>query len=303
MSLKSSAPMFDDHPLRPRLVAIFDDLNQPARSAQGIIDLKRLVDDEGDVLFHRDHVHNRQSTALHAWLTHSLKLLVSKPEHRLTAVEAMDVLMKVEYCEMSKRVELFYEQLTIALIETAATGKQQSSTQCIEVARVWGLVVEYGTGTGLLSAHVAQQLKECEEWLIMDKLVSRRHVACLMIRQMILKVSSLVFSRLPVLIDRELWSALRDPSPDTRASAAETLKSATLLLVTSVHPITDKVLESVFKTNHKTLQQKGKEVQHGALLALIHMLEALELVIPNSPGRLEVVAASVREMWKYCVTH
>ena len=290
------------HPLLPRLTPIFEELATPAKCEEGAYKLNRLIEDEGDILFHRDNAQNQHSKFLQSWLLDRLGAMCAKPDTRPGGVLAIAALMDVEFCDMTLRVETFWNLLTKAVLDSAPSGKGGLATlQNLQpqqtAARVWGMLV--ASGYSFLTDKVSRHVEQCMEWLVVENLYDRKYVSCLFLQELTRKQPGAILYKLDNIF-REIWRALRDPNDTTRVCAAATLKQAIDVAVSSSGVGgCSKWVDPLMLTVIKSLTLRQKEGQHGGILAFNALLESCVDAQATTP--VEVNAAVLRDAWKICV--
>ena len=281
----------EGHPLHQQLEQVFALLGSAdaAKEKEGSHILRNLVEEEGEILFHRSHALNVQSKALKVYLTEHLRALFSNPSTRLGGVYAVDALMNVEYCELHVRTTQFFNLLTKAVTD--------SSRASVEAARAWGSLL---SRSALAAEVVEAQAQQVIEWLSIDSKSSRKLVACLFLTEMTKHAPTQVTSRIEQLL-QGLWWPLKDPVEETRLAGAETLKSVLFLAMKSPSVVRDAWLNSILSLVVKYFSIKQPEVVHGALLAFSALLEAAS---DTTFQTLPVVAFNPSEMdeaWRFII--
>ncbi|KAJ3294404.1 phosphatidylinositol kinase- protein kinase tor1 [Rhizoclosmatium sp. JEL0117] len=173
-------------------------------------------------------------------------------------------------------------------------------------ARVLGrLVKSAGTlATDLVEFEITRAL----EWLQGDRNESRRYAAVLIIRELSINSSTIIYSYLQQILDH-IWTGLRDPKLQVRETAADALGACLKVMVQrESHQHTQWYTKVYAEASKGILSQKqtvNVDTLHGSLLALREMLrctasfmankypEASELILHNRDNKDILVRKTV----------
>ena len=123
-------------------------------------------------------------------------------------------------------------------------------------------------GGTLTSEFVVFEVKRALEWLQGDRIESRRYAAVLVLKELALNSSTLIYSYVPQILDL-IWIPLRDPKVSIREGAAEGLCACLSLVQVRENQLRRQLYKKLFEEVQKGLKPgNSPEIIHGALLAL-----------------------------------
>ena len=211
----------DQHPTVQALRGIFGQMvsKDPHVAAEGDQRLAGLVEEDGDVRFHRSHQLNSQSRVLAQYILSTLTNMFSHPDSRPAGVRVISTIIDVDFCELSTRTTRFSFLLLSAAVDT-------SPTTAAAVA-AWGRLIS--NGSGLVGDITRTALERVLALFIDDKgqaneRSARRYVACLLLFQLADRAPNVLLSADIDGLRVGLEKSISDPLEMTRRAAAKALR-------------------------------------------------------------------------------